>query len=254
MAMDKEIRDQILQEDFGFLDTINVQEIDGKLMLGDGATPFNVESVIYEKQFVKEWLIQFAVGNSIGINLFDLERWYDLSKNGAKSVMVVDENHKPVIVVPPLLSNNLSQKEMEVLRLSSAMMYANSQNQQVKNNPQANLKLANELVDAIKDVKRRTYEDLITPEFFEKYNIVPLVEQQFYFIQKRIVGGPLKPEDDQLLRSGLYKNHKEENLSPEEIEVINRLSKGTFELKKPVEKEKTPEEKKKEKPENPFDC
>lgn len=254
MAMDKTERDQILQEDFGFLEEMKIHEVDGKLMIGDGELPFNVESVLYEKQFVKEWLVAFAVGNSIGINTFDLDKWYDLSKNGSKSVMVVDDNHQPVIIIPPLISNNLTARELEVLRISSAMMYANSQNTQSKSNPQANLKIANQVVDAIKDIKRRTFADLITPEFFEKYNIVPLVEQQFYYIQKRIVGTPLTPEDFKILREGLYRNHKKEKLSNEEIEVIARLSRGTFELNKPEEQQKTPEEQKKENVSNPFDC
>lgn len=253
--MDKTVRDQIIEEDFGFLKDIEIHEVDGKPMLGDGNIPFNVQSVIYEKDFVREWLMAFAVGNEIGVNYFNLQKWFSISLNGTKAVMVVDENRQPLFVVPPLISHNLTPREMDFFRTASEMMYANSNNVQISKDPQANLRISNQVVEKIKDVKRRTFTDLITPAFYEKYSIVPLVEQQIYYIKDRINDGKTPIEEINALRLALYKNHKGEKLTSEEKELVARLSKNSFELNEPSDTKENENNKQAQGTgNNPFEC
>ncbi|MGB3945556.1 MAG: hypothetical protein WBK76_01835, partial [Candidatus Saccharimonadales bacterium] len=67
-GMTKEMRDNIIQEDFGFLNEIVVHNVDGKLLMGDSSIPYNVGYIFYEKDFIRDWLMSFALGNNYGKN------------------------------------------------------------------------------------------------------------------------------------------------------------------------------------------
>lgn len=251
--MDANVRDAIMNEDFSFLNDIDVQKVDGKLVLSNGEIPINVETVMYEKEFVKHWLMGFALGNYHGINYFDKEKWFEVSANGVRSVMVVDENHQPVLLIPPLISHNLKDEEFKALRAASLMIQHSASDTMRKSDPNANHQVALDIQKKLVNTKRLTLTDLVNPEFFKKYSIDPEVEQQVYYIKDNINNNKIAIEDINKLRVILYKNSKKETLTDEEKEHVKVLSRDTFELNEPLVEKKeelTPAKI----PDNPFEC
>jgi hypothetical protein len=254
--MSAEMRKDVIMEDFRFLDDIKIHNQDGKLMLGDDKMPFNISQIFYEKEFVEKWLMGFALGNQYGINYFRADEWFAFSGNGTRAVMVVDDNHKPLLVIAPMIQHKLSQREFKILRAASMYIQQSNADTMRANDPNANLGVAKKLAEVLKDTKRITLPDMITPEFYEKHGIIPEVEQQVYYIKDKINEGRAKIDDITKVRHMLYANHKGQALTKEEREFLDVLSKGMF-----VFNEKTAEAAKteavaevREQPSNPMEC
>lgn len=253
--MSAEQRKDVIMEDFRFLDDIKVHNQDGKLMLGDGKLPFNVSHIFYEKDFVEKWLMCFALGNYYGINYFRAEEWFSFSGNGTRAVMVVDAEHKPVLIIAPMIQHKLSQKEFKILRAASMYIQQSNADTMRKNDPNANLGVARKLAEALKDTKRITLTDMVTPAFYEKHGIIPEVEQQVYYIKDKINEGRAKIDDINNARHMLYANHKGQALSKEETEFLTQLSKGTFTFnEKTAEAAQTEVAEERAQPSNPMEC
>lgn len=252
--MSKDVRDQIIKEDFRFLEEITIHEVGGKLMLGDGELPFNVAHVFYEKEFVRKWLMAFALGNNYGVNYFNADAWFALTENGMKHAMVVDENHKPLLVIPPIITTNLSPRDYAILRAASTQMQAVAADTLRKNDPNANLSLANQLQNYFSTLKRLTLTDMVNAEFYTKHGIIPEVEQQIYYIKDNINNGQAPLEDITKSRDILYRNYRDEPITQEEQEFIDRLAKGEFTFKNPPVKKTVQEKVAAEKPFDPFEC
>lgn len=252
--MDINIREAIINEDLGFLNDIGVEKIDDKLVLTDGDLPINVETVMYEKEFLKDWIMGFALGNYHGINYFNSEKWFGVSANGVRSVLVVDDNHKPVLLVPPLISHNLKEAEFQALRAASLMIQHSASDTMKKSDPNANHQVAKQIEKQLEDTKRLTLTDLVNPEFFKKHGINPLVEQQVYYVKDNINGNKIAIEDINKLRVILYKNFNDEKLTTEEKDLVKVLSQDTFKLNDEAPEKKEKEAVKKETPDNPFEC
>lgn len=240
--MSRSTRDMILKEDLGWLDELQVHEIDGKLMLGDSAEnaelPINVSHVMSEQEFVTRWLMPFALGNAIGINYFPHQEWARFTFNGTRSVLIVKKNEetgqlRPVLLVPPLITHNLSEQDFLLLRGAARQIHANSEDVMAKNDMNASLRVAEILADERYGLKatRITITDLISPMFFEKHGVIPEVEQKVYWIRDVIrKGAQLKTEPDELnkARDILYRDHKGEPVSKDEYFLIYELSLKEF--------------------------
>ena len=252
--MTKEVRDQIIEEDFGFLKEITIHEVDGKLMMGDSKLPFNVGHIFYEKEFIRDWLMAFALGNNHGVNYFNADAWLSFTDKGAMYVMVVDDDHKPLLVIPPMISSNMTPKDYAILRAASYQMQSVAADTFRKNDPNANLTLANHLKKHFDSIKRVTLTEMVNAEFYAKHGIIPEVEQQVYYIKDNINNGKAPIADITKSRDILYRNYRDEPVTEEEQAFINQLAKGEFTFKNPPQKKKVVEKVAAEKPVDPFEC
>lgn len=267
MSMTTEVREMMINEDLGWLGKMAIHEVDGKLMLGEEESdlPFNVSHIIEEAEFVKKWLMPFALGNSLGVSYFPVKEWYEFTFNGTRAVLVVKRDEesgkmKPSLLVPPLISHTLTDEDRELLRKASAVIYVNSKDAQKANNMSANLEVAEILRDPEVGLKAKplTMTELINPAFFEKYGIVPEVEQKVYYIRDIIrKGQETNVEDLTKARPILYRDHKGEPVTQEEYRFLSELSLGEFNIEGKVENAPTSVDGSGEAPtvsDNPLEC
>lgn len=229
--MNKAHREALINEDFGWLKDLAVHEHDGKMMLGDEYSAYNISAVIREKDFIKNWFMSFAIANTFrapeGKSYFDLGGWGKLSNRGTRSVMVVDETNTPVFVIAPLVSHNMSEDDFKILRRVAQEIDQIQADNMRKNDPNASMGIAQWAAEGIK-AKPRKLQDLIPDWFYQKHGIIPKVEQSIYYIKDVLREGKAPIEDINRSRDILYRNHRKEPVSREEYEFIHQLSKGEF--------------------------
>lgn len=234
MSEEQQIKAAIIEEAFGWLKDYSVTEIDGKrMMTAKGEqVPFNVKAVLLESQFVRDWLIPFALGISNGRNYFPVAQWMDISEDGSQSVMVVTDEkpHKPLLIIPPLSSNNMGPEQFRAFRKIEHAIKVIANDGQRSADPMASAALAGQSKNALKDVKQRTITELVSPWYYESKGIVPLVEQQLYFIYENINNKAISLDELSAARPILYKAHRNEFVSNEEKELINRLVKEQYDV------------------------
>lgn len=251
--MEKHERQAIIDNDFGWLKEIQVLEIDGKLMLGDGDMPFNVSLVMREDEFVRKWLMGFAIGNSLGTNYFNAQEWHSRTNRGTQSALIVDNENKPVALIRPLISHNLNAHDFELLRAASRHIQQVQADTVRSNDPNASMGVAN-LVKNHLQAKRLTITDLVAPEFYAKHGIVPEVEQKIYYIKDIIRRGQAPIEDINKSRDILYRDHRKEVVTAEEYKFLAELSLGEFIVDEKLEAAPTTAAGEREKPSNPLEC
>lgn len=232
-------RDQIIENDLGWAKNIKVTEINGKLMMGNNGKkdlPYNISHVMKEEEFVKKWMLAFAVGSRLGVNYFNQGEWFSFSYGGTRAVLIVGLNpstgtYEPIFAVPPLTTINLTKEDREKLRLAAGVMHANSEDAAKKNDINANLSVANTLADERIGLEAPPMEmsDLVRADFFAKYNIVPEVERGVYYIRDVVRDGqPTKVEDLDRARSILHRDHFGKQVTKDEYQFLHELSLGTF--------------------------
>lgn len=252
--MKQDERKAILKEDFRFLDDITIHEVDGQLMLGDGEMPFNVAAVMREEEFVKKWIMPFALGNDFGINYFDVGTWHKLTHRGTQSVLVVDTEDKPVLLVRPLITHNLTGRDFDLLRNVSRHIQQVQADTYRSNDPNASMEAATAVKDHL-EAKRLTLTDLVSPEFYEKHGIVPEVEKKVYYIKDVIHGRtPAKIEDINKSREILYRDHRKEKVTADEYLFLKNLSKDQFIIDEKISAQDANKAQDIEKPSNPLEC
>jgi hypothetical protein len=222
----------IIEESFGWLKDYTVSEVDGKRMMTmKGETvPFNVATVIDEQEFLRDWLMGFALGNYHGHNYFKVQQWLELSADGLQSVMVVDANNKPMLIIPPLVSNNMGPEQYRMFRSIEMAIKQISADSMLRDNPMASAALTKTSGASLANVKQRTITDLVSDWYYAKHDIIPEVEQKIYYIRDNINQGQVKAEDLSRARPILYKAHRNEPVTQEEKDHINKLVKGQFDV------------------------
>lgn len=253
--MNKDIREALIDSDLGFLNDITVHEIDGKLMMGNDSLPFNVACVLTEKEFVKNWIMPFALGNDLGINYFNGPVWHSMTNKGTQAVMVVDDDdhNVPVLLVQPMITHSLTPGDFELLRLTSQHIQQVQADVQRSQDPNATMGAAKMLRDRI-EAKRITITDLVSPEFYAKHGIIPAVEQKIYYIKDIIRKGKAPIEDITKSRDMLYRDHRGEHVTDEEYQFLYTLSQGNFIIEGKVGKAAVASAAEKEEPSNPLEC
>lgn len=236
--MNELMRDQIIENDLGWAKDIKVTEVDGRLMMGNKGDklPFNISHVMKEEEFVKKWMLAFAVGNRLGVNYFNQGEWFSFSYGGTRAVLIVGLNpttgvYEPIFAVPPLTTINLTKEDREKLRLAAGVMHANSEDASKKNDINANLSVANTLADERIGLEAEAMEmsDLIRPEFFAKYKIIPEVERGVYYIRDVVrAGQPTNPDELHRAHKILRRDHLGKQVTKEEYQFLHELSLGTF--------------------------
>lgn len=252
--MNKEQRQAIIAEDFGWLKDIQVINVDGKLMLGNDDMPFNVAAVLREADFVKEWLMGFALGNDLGVNYFNAPKWHTMSNRGTQSVLVVDDNDQPVLLVKPLIAHNMTPHDFEMMRAVSRHIQQVQADTTRSQDPNASMGVAS-MVKKHLQAERLTITELVSAEFYTKYGIIPEVERKVYYIKDFIRRGKAPIEDITKSRDILYRDHRGELVSAEEYKFLAELSLNQFIIEGKVEAAPTTTAAaEREAPANPLEC
>lgn len=243
-----------LEPELEFLKDLRVHTINGRLALGNENLPFNVHKIFTEAEFVNEWLVPFALGgNSFGVNYFNFQAWGKGTNGGTLSALVVDEEHKPVLLVPPIITTNMNDREYQLLRVASLKINANMNDNMLKNSPHASMDVANKIREHLQAKSLKMYE-LIAPEFYARHGVDPLVEQQAFYIRDILnPAGSLSVKDMVTLREILYKVHRKERLTPTEEEFVKKASHGSIILGGESDDEDPHGDAEPSKPEAPFD-
>lgn len=245
--------DEMLKEDLAFLDDIVIHEVNGKKMMGNTNLPFNVAVIFEEEEFVKKWLIPFALGNDNGINYFPAIQWASMTNNGMQSAMVVDTDNKPVLLVGPLTSHNLTPRDFELLRIASLQIQQNQVNEQTKMNLAATMPTAR-MLDRELSKARVTITDLVAPEFYAKHGINPKAEKKVYYIKDVINQGNAAIEDITKCRPLIYQLEEGKVLSQADYVFLNTISKGLLDIKEIQGKAAVNAVAEKEEPLDPTEC
>lgn len=238
MTQNLTVREMMIEHDLGWLQHLAVHEVDGKLMLGeeDSELPFNVSHVMHEQEFVSKWLMGFALGNSFGVPYFPMQKWFDFTFNGTRSVMVVRRDEEtgklsPSLLVPPLITTSLTEEDRELLRKAALIINVNAKDAMKAKDLSANMEVALALANEKHGLKAKplTLTDLINPAFYERFGIIPEVEQKVYYIRDVIrKGQKTEVEDLNKARVILYRDHKKEPVSRSDYQFLFDLSMGEF--------------------------
>lgn len=251
--MNKEQRQAIINNDFGWLNDIKLHEVDGRIMLGDDNNPFNISTVLRESDFVKNWIMGFALGNDLGINYFNARDWHAMTNRGTRAALIVDANEKPVCLVRPMISHNLTARDFELLRGASQHIQQVQADTTRSTDPNASMGVAQMVAENL-EAKRLTITDLVPAEFYEKHGIIPAVEKKIYYIKDIIRRGEAPIEEITRSRDILYRDHRKQVVTAEEYKFLFELSKGDFIIDDKIADAPTTAASEREEPENPLEC
>lgn len=251
----KLMADAIIKEDFRFLEDVKVHKVDGTLMLGDQELPYNVSKVMTEAEFVRDWIMGFALGNSLGINYFNSKDWLSFTNNGTRAVMIVENENqsKPIAIIRPLIAHNLTQNEVTILRRLNERLHSLSGDTMNGANPHASLGLAKGVGDMLEGVERLTLTNMIPMSLYAKHGIIPEVEQRIYYTKDILNEGNRPIEDINKLRPIFYKMEKGEKITNEEKAFVTEVTLGNYVFDNP-EANVTEEQVVDSAPKDPFSC
>lgn len=224
----------ILNEDLSFLKEMSIHESGGKRYLGTATKAFNIEWRLTESEFVKNWLIQFALGNDMGVNYFNIAKWMEKTNKGQGLVEIFSdatetEASVSLFIIPPLMAVNMSNSDYQLIRHAIQCINSNMVDEQATRLRDSNKPIADELGQMLSG-KRIPIPNHVPDWFYERHNVVPLVEQQCFFIRDIVNADKKSPHEDYYkLRDILYKRHKGEKLSAEEKAFAVALSRDTIE-------------------------
>lgn len=224
---------QIIDEDLTYLKEMYVHESEGKRFLGTKERAYNIEWQITESEFVKNWLIQFALGNDSGINYFNAPVWLDKTNKGQGLVEVVSDDSTPgkstsLFIIPPLMAANMNGDDYRLIKHAILLINNNIADQQNTRIRDSNKPIADELSKLL-DNKRIPIPHQVPDWFYKKHGIVPLVEQQCFFIRDVINSDkPYPHEDYYRLRDILYKKFNNEPVSKEEKQFVDIISRDNI--------------------------
>lgn len=226
-ALPEQQYDPLLEEDLAFLKDIRIHTINGKKMMGNSDRAFNVEKIYTEEEFVKDWLMQFTLGNKYGINYFNSAAWGRETNMGTLCVLVVDNEDKPLFIIPPITSTNLSPRDFDLLRAASLAISNNRSPFNGVNDPNQSLRVAREVQKHLGG-KRISFTEMVPEWFYERHSIDPDVEQKVFYIKDVINHGDADIDMLNEARVILYKEKKGEKVTKDEYQLLSDVSRGQF--------------------------
>lgn len=222
-------RERMIESAFGWLRDVDVMEVDGKkVMVNKGETvPYNVAEIIKESDFIRDWLMLFALGRDHGLNYFPTQDWIDISGDGLQSVMITTDEGRPLFLIPPLIVTNIGPKEQRMLRNLELAIKQIAADEQMKHLPHASAHLAHKVGDGLAGVKPFSITDMVPDWYYASKGIIPEAEKQVNFIRQR-VNPAATIEELNRSREIFYKILRKEPVTTEEKKFIVELTKGSY--------------------------
>jgi hypothetical protein len=249
-------RERMIESAFGWLRDVDTIEVDGKRMMvnkGDNK-PYNVADIIKESDFIRDWLMLFALGREHGLNYFPTQEWIDLSGDGLQSVMVVDDNNRPLFLIPPLVTTNMGPEHQKMLRDLEQAIKQIAADEQLKHLPDASAHLAHHVENGLASVKPKLITDMVPQWYYAKHQIIPEVEKQVNYI-RQVVNPRATVDDLNKARPILYRAFKKEPVTADEKKFITELTDGLFKFEESTSETavKQNEAKDQDEPDQEFD-
>jgi len=184
-----------LEEAFGFTRELMHQQIDGEKYLSKDGKPLNAITLMKESEFVKNWIIQFALNTSAsGNNYFNFPAWGELSNQHTMAVMVVDDEDedKTLFIIKPFASYEMSDKERDVLQQTHSAMLSSIQASVDGQIPQLSTTfIADEASKHMERPSRKPIHELVPIEFFHKHKVYPYALHAVYYIRDELYKGKI---------------------------------------------------------------
>lgn len=187
-----------IRSSFDFLNGLDVQNIAGTDFLTKDGIPLNALKQLTESEFVKDWLVQFALNNTAShINYFDFPKWGMLSNQHTMCVVIVDDNDTSnrLFVVKPLASYELTPLEREIMRQSSAALQSSIQSTLDGHEPQLS---SNQIVEKAKtyfvDDLKTPIQDLIPLDFYHKHKLYVKALRETVWVRDEFLKGNMDRE------------------------------------------------------------
>lgn len=213
-----------------FLEGAEAREIDGKKYLEMNGEMINFANTLSEASFVRDWLLGFAVGYVNEKPYFDFNGWLNLSNDGRSAIVIHDneDENKFLFVIPPMISSDMTQRELEVLQFASGRM-SNAYSAQFGGSTTRGTEILMEGMKIIQDgldSKQRTLTDMIPPEVFAKYNIVPNILKKMIYCRD-VFGVQTDSEMWPVLEACFKIIEERKPLKPEQFAFLKAITRET---------------------------
>jgi|AGFT01.1.fsa_nt_gi hypothetical protein len=213
-----------IRSSFDFLNQLDVQNIGGTDFLTKDGVPLNALRMVKESDFVKEWLVPFALNNTATRNnYFNFPKWGELSNQHTMCVLVVDDNDssKRLFVVKPLASYEMSPQEREIMRQATAALQTSIQTTLDGQEPELS---SDRIVETAKqyitnDVNTPIHE-LIPTEFYHKHGLYVTALREAVWVRDEFLEGNMSREDFSRFLEIRTKEERDGVATREEYEFI----------------------------------
>lgn len=216
-----------LEESFGFLKDIKIDNIGGQDYMTKDGVPLNAVSKMTETEFVRDWLVGFALNNSASSkNYFNFVNWGKQSNQHTMAVLIVkdDDPKETIFVVKPLSSYDMSIMERDILRQASAALHsslaAKQQGLPSSLNPEMIVSTAGQYMA---DPAHTPIHQLVPLEFYHKHNLYPEALRKVIYIRDEIFGGNISQEILFKLKDIFEKEDKEGCATREDYEFVKSV-------------------------------
>lgn len=121
-----EANQRTLRNAFSFLGDISETSVTGEKMVSADGIPLNAIKRMKESDFVKDWLMPFALSGRISHhNYFNFPKWGSISNQHTMSILIHEDNDKSsiIFILPPLSDYSLKPDEVELLRKSNGAVH-----------------------------------------------------------------------------------------------------------------------------------
>lgn len=216
-----------LEESFGFLRDIKVDNIGGQDFMTKDGVPLNAVSKMTEAEFVKDWIIQFALNNSTSENnYFNFIEWGKRSNQHTMAVLIVKDDNpsETIFVVKPLSSYEMSPMERDIMRQASSALQSSLQAKHEGQVPELD---PNKIVEKTKeyfaDVGNTQIHELVPIEFYHKHKVYPQALRQVIYIRDELFKGQISQEVLFKLKEIFEKEEIEGCATREEYEYVKSV-------------------------------
>jgi len=188
-----------IRSSFDFLDKLDVTNIGGTDFLTKDGIPLNALRQVKESDFVREWLVPFALNNTASNNnYFNFPKWGELSNQHTMCVMIVDDNdpNEHLFVVKPLASYEMSPQEREVMRQTTAALQTSIQTTLDGQTPELS---SDRIVDTAKQYITQDYNtpihELVPEAFYHKHGLYLKAMRESVWVRDIFLKGNMTRED-----------------------------------------------------------
>lgn len=221
-----------LEESFGFLKDIKIDNIGGQDYMTKDGIPLNAISKMTESEFVKDWLVAFALNNSTSSNnYFNFPAWGAKSNQHTMAVLIVkdDDPSETIFVVKPLSSYEMSVMERDILRQATAALNssltAKQQGQRPDLSPEDIVATASQYMEA---PTHTPIHQLVPLSFYHKHGLYPEALRKCVYIRDELYKGNIQQETLYKLKEIFEKEDKEGCATREDYEFVKSVCGDDF--------------------------
>lgn len=208
--------------------SIKIAELDGQELIQTPDGQFLEHLFMDEDYFVNNWLAQFALGTVGGRSYFDFEGWGNLTAMFTKSIVVVDAEKNPMLVIPKFSTAMIPEEGKAFLERfateagNAKNAVEESEKDRIIKEFAVKVKKIGEISDQVMPVGLTA---MIPDHYYARFDVNPVVMQQVIYLRD-----VYKPEDKHLDRAEtiLKTWNKDKIVTQVDREFMYTLTNGDF--------------------------